>query len=371
MPAAVASRLRYTLNESWEQFGRRVISGDARGVRAAAMRVGLGVASPLYAGLMRARNWKYDRGFGVRRLPRPVVSVGNVTTGGTGKTPVVRWLCERFRGAGRRPAVLMRGYKAAPGERGDEQAMLEELLNRPGVEPVSVQADANRFEGGQAVLKAHPEVDLFVLDDGFQHRRVGRDFDLVLMDASNPFGYGRVIPRGLLREPLGSLRRADAVLITRADQGDAEAIAQTVRQYDATVPVYRCTHAHAGLRSGVDGELRPLQTLIGRSFFAFAGIGNPEGLVHQLAALPGRLAGTRWFGDHWNYSEADVGRLLKEAEAADADLILTTEKDWTKVRCFAAGAAIPIWRLELAVRFRDDDESKLFEQIQSELARHA
>jgi tetraacyldisaccharide 4'-kinase len=264
----------------------------------------------------------------------------------------------------------MRGYKAAPEERGDEQAMLEGLLNRPGVEPVPVHADASRFEGGQAVLKAHPEVDVFVLDDGFQHRRIGREFDLVLVDASNPFGYGRVIPRGLLREPLSGLRRADAVLITRADQGDVQAITKTIRRYNAKVPVYRSTHAHAGLRDD-DGDLRPLRELVGQSFFAFAGIGNPEGLVHQLAALRGRLAGTRWFGDHWNYSEADVGRLLKEAEAADADVVLTTEKDWTKVRRFAAGAAIPIWRLELAVRFQDGDESKLFEQIQSKLASHA
>src|SRR3954470_9847499 len=142
MPALRDGRLRRTLSESWEQFGRRVISGDARGVRASAMRVGLGVASPLYAGLMWARNWKYDQGFGVSRLPRPVVSVGNVTTGGTGKTPVVRWLCERLRGAGRRPAVLMRGYKAESGERGDEQAMLEGLLNRVGVQPVPVHAEA-------------------------------------------------------------------------------------------------------------------------------------------------------------------------------------------------------------------------------------
>jgi tetraacyldisaccharide 4'-kinase len=371
MPAPPDGRLRRTLSETWEQFGRRVISGDARGVRASAMRLGLSVASPLYAGLMRARNWKYDRGIGVACLPRPVVSVGNLTTGGTGKTPVVRWLCERLRDAGRRPAVLMRGYRAAAGERGDEQAMLEGLLNRPGVEAVPVHADATRFEGGQAVLAAHPEVNVFVLDDGFQHRQLGRDFDLVLVDASNPFGHGRVIPRGLLREPLSGLRRADAVLITRADQGDVEAIARTVRQHNATVPLYRCTHAHAGLRADEAGDLKPLRELVGRSFFAFAGIGNPEGLVHQLAALRGRLAGTRWFGDHWNYSEADVGRILKDAEAADADLVLTTEKDWTKVRRFAAGAAIPIWRLELAVRFRDDDESKLFEQIQANLAQHA
>src|SRR4051812_22379030 len=185
------------------------MSGEARGVGAALLRAGLSVISPVYATVMRGRNAKFDLGLGVTRLPRPVISVGNITAGGTGKTPVVRWLCERLRDTGERPAVLMRGYKAAAGERGDEAAMLEGMLNRSGVQNVVVHAQADRVAGGLGVLRDHPDVSVFVLDDGFQHRRLARDFDLVLVDACEPLGYGRVFPRGLLREPACGLGRAD------------------------------------------------------------------------------------------------------------------------------------------------------------------
>ncbi len=343
-----------------------MVSGEARGVGASLARLGLGAVSPVYAALMRGRNWAYDRGRGVRRLPRPVVSVGNLTTGGTGKTPVVRWLCERLRDAGRRPAVLMRGYKAEPGERGDEQAMLEGLLNRGGVPPVIVHAEGDRVAGGEAVLAAHPATDVFVLDDGFQHRRLARDFDLVLIDAVQPFGFGRVLPRGLLREPLSGLTRAGAVLVTRADQGDAAAVTATVRRFNRAAPVYRCVHAHVGLRTA-DGDVRPLETLAGTSYYAVAGIGNPGGLARQLEALPGRVAGARWLGDHWRYSADGVRALGAAARAAGAQAVLTTEKDWVKIAPLAAGAGLPIVRLELAVRFAGDDEHRLFEDVSTAL----
>jgi tetraacyldisaccharide 4'-kinase len=348
------------------------MGGEERGVGAALLRAGLSVVSPVYAAAMRGRNVKYDLGLGVKRLPRPVVSVGNITTGGTGKTPVVRWLCERLREAGERPAVLMRGYKARPGERGDEQAMLEGLLNRAGEAPVVVRAEPSRHAGGLAVLRAHPDVSVMVMDDGFQHRRLARDFDLVLIDACQPFGFGRVIPRGLLREPLGGLRRADAILITRADQASSEAIERIVarvRAVNADVPVYRCSHAHVGLRSA-DGVLHSLDELSERRFFAFAGIGNPEGLEAQLRRLPGELCGRRWFGDHWDYGASDLASVQSEARAGGAELLVTTEKDWVKVaRGVGAGTAVelPVWRVELAVRFEGEDENRLLGQVRARL----
>jgi tetraacyldisaccharide 4'-kinase len=262
----------------------------------------------------------------------------------------------------------MRGYKARPGGRGDEQAMLEGLLNRDGVAPVVVQADPSRVAGGLAVLRGHPDVSVMVMDDGFQHRRLARDFDLVLIDACQPFGFGRVIPRGLLREPLGGLRRADAILITRADQASSQAIERIVarvRAFNADVPVYRCSHAHVGLRSA-DGGLHSLEELTRRRFFAFAGIGNPEGLEAQLRRLPGELRGRRWLGDHWDYSASDVAGLHDEARACGADLLVTTEKDWVKIARMA-GAGLPVWRVELAVRFEGGDEERLLGQIRAQL----
>lgn len=346
-----------------------MISGEARGVWPAVLRGAFSAISPFYSAIMRVRNFKFDRGVGVRTLSRPVVSVGNITAGGTGKTPVVQWLCERLRAAGDRPAVLMRGYKARPGERGDEQAMLEGLLNRDGLRPVVVHAEAGRYAGGLAVLQDHPDVNVLVLDDGFQHRRLGRNFDLVLVDASEPLGFGRVFPRGLLREPPASLKRADAILITRADQVlDIVRVEQLIRRYNSTAPIFRCSHAQVGLRSAA-GSLHELDALAGKKFFAFAGIGNPQGLSKQLKALPGELSGSRWFGDHWRYAREDFKQLVDEARQSGADAIVTTEKDWVKIALLMnEEMKMPIWRIELTLKFEDDGERQLFELIYSAIS---
>ena len=338
------------------------MAGEAPGVRAGLMRAGMSVVSPVYSAAMRVRNWKFDRGIGVQALPRPVISVGNVTTGGTGKTPVVQWLCERLREAGERPAVLMRGYKAASGAQGDEQAMLESLLNRADAPMVIVEANADRHAGGLRVLAERPEVSVFVMDDGFQHRRLGRDFDLVLIDASNPFGYGRVLPRGLLREPMSGLRRADAFLVTRASRGDVSAITECLRRYNAEAPVFRCDHVHAGLRTA-DGVVR--EPPAGRAY-AVAGIGNPEAFGRQFEDL----AGHRWFDDHWNYSKGDVEAIVSEARGAGAGYVVTTEKDWVKMaRWISTTAGMPVYRAELAIRFAGEDEGELLDLIRARLRR--
>ena len=218
------------------------------------------------------------------------------------------------------------------------------------------------------MIREHPDVAVMVMDDGFQHRRLARDFDLVLIDACEPFGYGRVIPRGMLREPLTGLRRADAVLVTRANQvdaGEVERIVARLREIHTAAPVYRCSHAHVGLRSP-DGALHSLEELSGQQFYAFAGIGNPEGLEKQLRQLPGELAEREWFPDHWGYAPRDLQRVRASAHAAGAGLIVTTEKDWVKVADLVGAAeGMPVWRLELAVQFEQGDEEKLFEQILS------
>src|SRR3954454_10125891 len=233
-----------------EQAFRRVISGEQGGIGAAVLRGAMRLVEPIYTAIVASRNRGYSAGvITSNRAPRPVVSVGNITTGGTGKTPVVRWLADRLRERGMRPAVLLRGYKARPGERGGEEQLLNDLLNPPGVAtPVIVHANPDRFAGSEAVLREHPDVDIFILDDGFQHRRLQRDFDLVLIDATNPFGYDHVLPRGLLREPLGGLARANAFLLTRVDQalpGADEFCERELRARGRTTPIYRCRHAHA------------------------------------------------------------------------------------------------------------------------------
>jgi len=335
------------------------MSGEARGPGPALLRGLLGMAEPVYTWAIGVRNRRFDRGVGVHRLPRPVISVGNITAGGTGKTPVVQWLCQSLRTAGMRPAVLMRGYKSRGAGGGDEQLLLNQQLNEGAATaspPIVIHADPDRVRGGQAVLREHPETDVLVLDDGFQHRRLARDFDLVLIDAANPFGYGHVHPRGLLREPIDGLKRADAILITRSNEGEAT----------ITGEVYRCDHLHTGFRSG--DRVLPLDALIGRRYFSFCGIGNPESFGRQLGSLGGVCVGQRWFGDHHAYRESELAELKRAARAAGAEVLLTTEKDWVKIAPLAASAGEPeIWRVELAIRFRGDDEQSLLQRIKDRI----
>jgi len=365
---------------AFEQSLHHVMSGAARGPGPAAARAALAVVEPLYTLAVRLRNRRYDRHPDrARRLPRPVVSVGNLTAGGTGKTPVVRWLAERLRDAGRRVAVLSRGYKSAPGTLGDEQRMLDALLNGAeagGRPPVVIRADPDRHAAGLAALRDCPELDVFLLDDGFQHRRLARDLDVVLVNTVEPFGFGHVLPRGLLREPLAGLRRAGAVVLTHAlsaDDAGRARVVDEVRRHNPHAPVYRCVHAPAGLRAAGDEAVRPLESLKGRRVFAFCGIGNPAGFERQLRGLAGEYGGHRWFPDHYDYRPADVAAVRAAAVTAGADVLVTTEKDWVKLAALDAAAAtngeIPIWRLDVEARFREDDGERLFQQVLNSLDR--
>ena len=356
------------------------MSGEDRSRRSSLLRAALAAAEPVYATSAALRNRMFDAGLRkTHRLPRATISVGNITTGGTGKTPVVRWLASRLREAGRRVAVLSRGYKAAPGKLGDEQLMLDHALNAPDERHrIPIVANPDRVAGAAEALRLRPETDVFLLDDGFQHRRACRDLDVVLVSATNPFGYGRVLPRGMLREPLAGLRRAGAFIITHADQvaeNDLASIERTIRRHNAEAPLYRAAHAHAALRSaGVAASAPPdrsLGDLRGRNWFAFCGIGDPQTFLRQLEAAGGRRAGHRWFGDHHRYLPEDLAALRRDAIAAGADVLLTTEKDWAKLAELApqgAETSPPLWRVDLEIRFLGDDERRLLEQVTAALS---
>src|SRR4051794_19424360 len=191
------------MNADTEQFVKRVMSDEARGVGASTLRSILRCFEPFYALAMRINNGLYDRGIKkVHRLERPVISVGNITTGGTGKTPAVQWIARRLLTAGHRPASLLRGYTVGNATKSDEATLLEQSLRIP------VRANPDRVSAGRELIAQPPEVDVTPRDEASQPRRVHRDLDLVLIDATTPFGYGHVLPRGMLREPLSGLRRA-------------------------------------------------------------------------------------------------------------------------------------------------------------------
>lgn len=349
--------------ESREQRALRVLSGEDRRAVASLLRRGFAVVEPLYASLMRARNLAYDRGIKrVHRLPRPAISVGNITTGGTGKTPVVRWLAEQFIARGVRPAILLRGYRGGATGGSDEARMLAAALGTAA----AVVANADRVAGAAAAMHGEPQPDVFLLDDAFQHRRAGRDFDLVLINALEPFGHGHVIPRGLLREPLDGLRRADAIMITHADQAPAAAglgdIERALRRYTAA-PILLAEHAHAGLRSGDGGQLLPMTELRRRRHFLFCGIGNPRGFRAQLEPYHETFAGWRAFADHHAYAADDLASLEAEAAAARAEVLVTTEKDWVKIERLPRRASLPVLRVELQIQFRDGGGERLLDLV--------
>lgn len=342
------------------------MSGRAAGAGPSALRGILRIGEPFYASATRLRNALFEMGIKtIRKLDRPVISVGNITTGGTGKTPMVRWLAERFRLQDKKIAILSRGYRAEANSLGDELTMLERALTMSNAQPVYVRANSNRFEAGRSLLREHPEIDLFLLDDGFQHRRLWRDFDLLLINALEPFGFGHVLPRGLLREPLGGLRRADAIVLTHADEAKVrslEAIETQIRTYNADAPIYRAMHAPTGLLSEQShAALLPMDSLSERKFFVFCGIGSPASFEQQFDRFGDNFVGTRRFGDHHNYSHAEISSLVRTSQSLGARVLVTTGKDWVKIEQF--NFEMPIWRVEMRVQFSGDDGKKLLKQI--------
>ena len=325
---------------------KRIADGSARGVGAGLARAVLRAASVPYGCAVAARNAAYDAGIlASHAAPIPVVSVGNLTLGGTGKTPLVAWVVRRLASRGHRPAVVSRGYAARPGEVSDEAAELAVVV--PGVMHV---ADRDRVAGVRAAAAAAATVA--VLDDGFQHRRLRRDFDIVAIDATDPFGCGHLFPRGLLREPLHGLRRAAAVVLTRATSVDADrraairaALADAVG--GGPLPAWMETeHRPVGLRTAVGGT-QPLALLAGRRVAAFAGIGNPAAFRGTLAALGADVAAFTSFPDHHAYPSADLDRLAMRMPAG-VDLAVTTLKDLVKIDRPLLGD-VPVVALEIAL----------------------
>jgi tetraacyldisaccharide 4'-kinase len=220
---------------------------------------------------------------------------------------------------------------------------------------------------------------VFLLDDAFQHRRVARDFDLLLIDAADPFGFGHVFPRGLLRESPRGLKRADAVLLTRSDAVDEHTSAEIeakVRAIDPLVPLFRAVHQMTGLRRAATSSAapadEPINILRGRPFFSFSGIGNPRSFYDQLVRIGGEPAGSRAFPDHHEYTEADLAALARDAKATGAEVLLTTEKDWVKLSRLPAARelAVPIMRVEVRIQFvQPQDERTLLEAIERRISR--
>ncbi|MBW3542463.1 MAG: tetraacyldisaccharide 4'-kinase [Planctomycetes bacterium] len=336
-----------------------LLSGRSRGLTAAALRAGLAAASIPYGLAVAARNAAFNLGLKrARRAAVPVISVGNITAGGTGKTPLVAFLADWYRRRGARVCLLSRGYRSL-GAANDEKLVLDKLC--PGV-PHIQQPD--RIAAAERAVR-DLAAELLILDDGFQHRRLARDLEIVLVDALCPWGYGRLLPRGLLREPLSALRRAHLVVITRCDQCRIDERRQIVARIGRHVPresILECSFAPQGLVNA-DGRRAPLSQLAGRRVAAFCGIGNPHGFRRTLAdcGLAVEDAAFRNFPDHHHYTSADFQSISTMAQRVGAAAIVTTEKDLVKLDT-TQFAHHPLWAVRIGVRF-DRGEQQLLDRL--------
>ncbi|HLW81004.1 MAG TPA: tetraacyldisaccharide 4'-kinase [Candidatus Acidoferrales bacterium] len=310
--------------------------------------------SVIYGAGARLRAWTYRAGiFQQKRLRGVVVSVGNITVGGTGKTPMVAWVARRFVDNGRRVGVLARGYRplqgvgavhgAAAGWNG-EIALLHARLGRR----VHFGVGANRFEKGKELEERG--VNGFVLDDGFQHQQLARDVNIVMIDATNPFGGGHLLPSGRLREPISALRRANIIVIHRAEK--APAVEAVIRRYSAA-PIFFSQTKLLGVEPFGDAEIT-VAPARRRKFFAFCGIGNPSSFLADLKRWDISVLGHRIFRDHHRYSPNDIASLSREAVAAGADALLCTEKDTYDLPSTAA-MPVPIFFCKIALQFNDEE----------------
>lgn len=305
------------------------MSGQNKSALASPARLALSVLELPYRIAVNTRNMMFAKGFKkTTTLPCATISVGNITTGGTGKTPMVIEIALRLISLDANPAILLRGYKAT-NNHSDEAMVLQKELGPS----VPVMPNPSRIQGSQAVLKDYPDTDVFILDDGFQHRQVTRDLDLVLIDATEPFGYDHVLPRGLLREPLENLKRAGCIIMTRCEQvteEEIEKLDQRIEKISGRPPIAHAQHKWIGFTRNRNNDNQPRTTLRDLNVIGVSGIANPQPFLNTLAKMSNSIINSHSLADHYVYTREWLDNLLKEALEKNADAIVTTEKDWVK-----------------------------------------
>jgi tetraacyldisaccharide 4'-kinase len=373
------------VTSSHDRFVNNVLQGHDRGIGASLLR---GILTPLaWLHQIGLETYLLPYRTGVRKRFRlvdargkavPVVAIGNLSSGGTGKTPMAHLVAAHLQSRGRRVTLLSRGHGGS-GESGrtprivsdEEQVLLEPeaagdepvLLARflPGV-PVIVGRD-RRASGRLAVSTFAP--DVIVLDDALQYWQLHRDLDIVLLDARRPFDNGFVLPRGLLREPPAHLKRAGIVVLTRADRVPPDLLAQHVKQAQHLAPgaeVFTAAHAPVSWVRAADGVLLPLDALAQQEALAFSGIADGKAFVDTVGTLGVRVTASRDFGDHYAYDAEDIAALASENSGQAA---VTTEKDLVKIAPLwpADGPALYALRIGMAL----DNESGFFAKLETVL----
>lgn len=366
--------IRHKLNE-FELFAIDVILGKREGMAATLFGAFLQVCSYLFSGIAQLRLWLYrKRILHDHPLGCLVVVVGNLTVGGTGKTPVVEKFARALRDRGRKVAILSRGYKSkappfwkkwwysfthteeAPprvvsdGERvlldselaGDEPFMLAK--NLPGV---VVLVDKNRVKAGAYAIKQFG-CDTLVLDDGFQYLPLKGRLNLLLVDKTNPFGNGFLLPRGILREPVKHLKRASYVFLTKSNGRRDEELEAVIKRFNPEAEIIECAHRPQFLQRVGNGERRPLEDMKARRIAAFSGIATPESFERFLREGGARLVHVQRFIDHYRFTPDDLKEVYEDAVKAGAEFIVTTEKDAVRIPSYLE-CPLPLYYLRLEI----------------------
>lgn len=329
-----------------------LIRGDRVGVIPSLERLGLWTLSWGYRIGVGWRNWAFDHGWkSIHQAPVPVVSVGNLTTGGTGKTPCVEFVASFFRQQDLQVTLLSRGYGSTAG-RNDEARVLEE--NLPDVPHLQ---GPDRAALSQVAVE-ELESEILVLDDGFQHRRLHRDLDLVLIDATCPWGHGYLLPRGLLREPIGSLQRAHAVVITRCDLVPREAV-ERIREIVRRVkdmPIIESRHRPTEWRNATQARLA-VDSFRQKPVGGFCGLGNPDAFRQTLEYLGANVIAWRTYPDHHAYTREDIDDLRTWSQQLPAGApLVTTQKDLVKIGLDQLGQR-ELWALGIGLEITSGQDA--------------
>jgi tetraacyldisaccharide 4'-kinase len=361
--------------ENLEQFAIDVILGRRHGTRAAVLRSLLFLLSLVYARLVQLRLFLYrKRVLRERALGCLVISIGNLTVGGTGKTPVVEKFARALQAGGRRVAILSRGYKsvAKPSKRSllgrlrrialdpprivsDGKSLLLDSLTA-GDEPymlaknlkdVIVLVDKDRVKSGLHAIR-EMKADTLLLDDGLQYLHLKHRLDIVLVDKQAPFGNEFLLPRGTLREPPRNLRRASYIFITKSTGEPNDELIARIRQYNRTAEIIECSHQPLFLQNVYTGEQLPLDRLTGAYVGSFSGIAAPESFEEGLRDLGARIELTKRFADHHRYSEGELQSFINRCVRRDVDMIITTEKDAVRFPSLAK-PEVPIYFLRVEI----------------------
>ncbi len=330
---------------------RQLLTDPRAGIGVRALRWCLRAASLPYGAVMLVRNWCYDRGLlRTTRTTLPVISVGNLSVGGTGKSPLVAWLARKLRQRSVRVAVLSRGYGQLDNGQNDEALELE--LQFPDVPHLQ------HWDRIASAKLAAEELDMEVLllDDGFQHRRLARDLDIVLLDASESPDSRWLLPGGLLREPLSSLARAHVVVLTRAARATPvayESLLRQVKRYAPQAVVLAANHQPANLWNAA-GELLGLEQLSNQPVLAFCAIGHPRSFFASVEDLGARVLDRRTWPDHHPFAAEDIASLVQWTQQYPAATrVICTMKDWVKIQSESIGE-LPLLALRIEMQFSEE-----------------